>query len=106
MEQDKLIREAAQRQKPYSFHDLHLHLPFIDPTPAYHKFEDDKKSVSITIRVPINIKHELDIISKEYEITTTRMIINVIRDALVKHKDRQEARRLHDDYFKKSVAEI
>ena len=91
------LDEAAEKQKRKDYYDIHIASPLLGQSSQPHLNNEDKKSDSVTIRLPSWARGKLDEVAKQEGISLNQLINNAVIDAIEKHFDRKEARQIYQE---------
>lgn len=89
------LREAAKNQMYANFYDVHLLSPLFAPNSQPNRSKDDKKSESVTVRLPKWVRDDLAEVAEQENLSISQLINNAIVNAISKHHDQKEARHIY-----------
>jgi len=98
MDYNDKIKNAAKKQKSLSFFDAHLLQPLLKTASQPYRTASNK-STSLSLRLPIEIKNELEKIADRHGITVNQMVKNAVLYAIELHHEREEAAELYRKQF-------
>ena len=99
MDHSTLIVEAAKKQKYTGFYDVHLHLPLTMTKSQPYGTAAGAQTVNLSVRLPANIKQELEEIGAKYNLPVNQLVKNAIVYAVDLQKDREEAATLDSQRY-------
>jgi len=92
---EKKLKQAVDKQKHAGYYDVHISSPLLDENPQPQLRNEEKKSDNLTVRVPFYVRQMLNEIAKHEGVSLSQLINNAILNAIVKHYDREEARKIY-----------
>lgn len=94
----KELNTAMNQQEHNHAYDLYIASPLLEQLDVPIPNKDESKCVNFTFRIPIWLKKELENITDLEGGTISQYCINALINALVKHRDTEEARKIYKDH--------
>jgi len=92
------LKESIEKQRYTSEYDVHISSPLLDQSSQPDLRNEEKKSENLTVRVPVWVRKLLNDVAKSEDTSINQLVNNALVNALVKHHDNKEARRLYIEY--------
>ena len=97
----KSLAEAVARQTLADAYCSYIESPLIKNAPQPNRSKEEKKSENFSVRIPSWVRSGLEKIAEQEDITISQLINNAVTNALVKHQDTAEARKIYLDETEK-----
>ena len=89
------LEKAIEQQHFTSTYDLHIRSPLLEQSYLPRQNKDEVKNTNLSIRVPPWIRNALEEIAAQEDIKMSNLITNAINNAIMKHLDTEEARKIY-----------